>query len=198
EETAGFVEGLRGVLNTLVPGVQIKVLHRITHNYRDWLDEHLETLDGEQVFARYVAFEQAQMFHRMMEQRRLLRSDNLIVLTYKPQDKWWEEMRTPKEVLDSMLDLAESSPVVQKPLRRYQKLIRKFEDIIRPRVQEMTMGGLTPRGLNNAKLLGLAREFGTPGPPARPRPPPTRRPDPRDPDAGIFSTAAARKAVKKH
>lgn len=198
EETAGFVEGLRGVLNTLVPGVQIKVLHRITHNYRDWLDEHLETLDGEQVFARYVAFEQAQMFHRMMEQRRLLRSDNLIVLTYKPQDKWWEEMRTPKEVLDSILDLAESSPVVQKPLRRYQKLIRKFEDIIRPTVQQMNMAGLNPRRLNNDQLYELAWEVLNPSKSLRQPAPPIRLPDPRDPDAGIFSTAAARKAVKKH
>src|SRR5690606_41357865 len=87
---ADYVQGLRAVLNTLPPRVQFKLLHRITHNYRDLLEAHEKELDGTNVFARYIALDQLRRYYDMMERGELLRSDNLVVLNSHPEVRWRE------------------------------------------------------------------------------------------------------------
>lgn len=197
EHTVEFVESLRKLLNSLVPGLQLKVLHRVTHNYRHWLDEHQATLDGQQVFARYLAFDQAQALHRMMQQRRLLRSDNLIILTHKAKDNFWDGGSI-KDKLTSLYGLTEKSAVVQTSLRRYRELIDNFERHIRPVVQQMEMCNLKPQRLNNSELYELAWETLNPVKALDRACPKIRMPDPKDQTAGMFGTGREQKALRKH
>src|SRR5690606_41350092 len=86
---ADYVQGLRAVLNTLPPKVQCKLLHRITHNYRDLLEEHERELNRRNPFARYVASDQLRRFQAMMARCGLLRSQHLRLLPYTPKVRWW-------------------------------------------------------------------------------------------------------------
>lgn len=195
-ETVAFVDSLKSILNQLRPGMQLKVLHRIHHNYRNWLEEHLAQLDGDNVFARYVAWDQARMFHRMMEERQLLRSDNYVVITYKPRHQWWNNINL-KDIGTAVLELTEKSPVVQKSLRQYRVLVLQFEDAVRQVAQQMNLAGLKPQRLTNEELYQLAWEILNPRLSLRMPCPKIRLPDPRDPYTGIFSKPELRKLLKK-
>jgi type IV secretory pathway VirB4 component len=197
QDTVEYVETLKGVLNTLLPGVQIKFLHRITHNYRDWLEEHLSIIDGSNPFARYVAWDQARHYNAMMEKKQLLRSDNLIVLTYKVPDNWYKEGLSITGMMEALVGLVDKPSSVQKPLQKYESIIQKYEDVIRPVVQQMQMAGLQPQRLTNDELYNLAWETLNPRKSLRHPCPKISIPDARDPAAGILKTTDAKRAVVK-
>lgn len=197
-ETATFVERLQSVLNTVRPGMQLKLLHRITHNYRDLLEEHAETLDGENPFARYVAWDQMRRYYRSMQRGELLNSENIMVLTYNPKVAWWEadnKLEALMETLDGML--LESSNTVQRTLERYRMALRKFEDMIRPVVNQMGLAGLEPDRLENQELYELAWKTLNPQLSLKHSCPEIQKPNPRDPYAGIFADSQMNKLADK-
>lgn len=193
-----FTQSLRAVLNTLPPRVQFKLLHRITHNYRDLLEAHEKELDGTNVFARYIAWDQLRRYYEMMERGELLRSDNLVVLTYNPKVRWWESSDPLAAAKDAILGLTESSPVVQRTLRMYMTALEKFERIVDQVANQMKLVGLAPERLDDQQLYELAWEILNPDLSLKEPCPKIQKPDPRDPYAGIFASGAALKAARKH
>lgn len=195
---AEYTQALRSVLNTLPPKLQFKLLHRITHNYRDLLEEHEAELDGENEFARYVAWDQLRRYHQMMGRGELLRNENLIVLTYNPKVRWWEAANSLGALKDAVLGLTESSTVVQRTLREYALALQKYEDIIAPIVNQMQLAGLEPERLDDRALYALAWETLNPDLSLREPVPEIQKPDPRDPYAGLFSTGEALKKAREN
>lgn len=195
---ADYVQGLRAVLNTLPPKVQFKLLHRITHNYRDLLEEHERELNGRNPFARYVAWDQLRRFQAMMDRGELLRSENLIVLTYNPKVRWWESPDIASALKDAILGLTESSAVVQRSLRKYAMALQKFEEVLDPVVNQMKLAGLDPERLDDRALYSLAWEILNPRLSLQEPCPEIQKPDPRDPYAGIFATGEGLKKARKH
>lgn len=199
ETIAHFAMQLRSVLNTLSPGVQIKLLHRITHNYRDLLEAHARELDGKNAFARYVAWDQQRRYWEMMERGELLRSDNLITLLYNPKVRWWEaanKLEALKSAITGHLDA--KSSVVQRTLQAYQLALTKFEQAIDPIVNQMILVGLRPQRLRDRELYELAWEILNPRLSLYEPCPTIQKVDPRDPYAGLFSSGPLQKIAKKH
>jgi type IV secretory pathway VirB4 component len=186
-ETARFCEALRGVLNAVPAGVQVKFMHRITHNYRDLLEEHEALLNSGNAFARYVAWDGSRRWWRAMERGELLRSDNLFAVTYNPRIAWWQEPNKPQAFLEFVKELGGGGQMVQRGLRRYQMAIEKFDQITRPVIDQLKFAGLKPERLDNKGLYALAWEVLNPSESMRRPVPAIRRPSPSDPYAGLFS-----------
>lgn len=198
EDTATFTKRLRAVLNSMSPGLMFKLLHRITHNYRDLIEEHESMLTSENTFARYIAWDQAQRFRDMVESGEVLRSDNLIVLSYNPKIHIWEAPDKLAALKDALIGLAEASPVVQQTLKRYRKALHKFEQIIDPVVNQMQLSGLEPERLDDGELYDLAWEILNPKLSLTYPTPQIQKPDPRDPYAGLFASGAKLKEARKN
>jgi type IV secretory pathway VirB4 component len=202
---ADFAERLQQVLNTLQPNVQFKHLHRVTHNYTQLLNEHMAELDGKNAFARYVAWEQARRFWHEMKAGFLLRSENLIVLTYNPQVRWWQAESVGAGIADLVGSLRAGGPVIQRKVKKYKIALDKFESMIRPIIDQMALSGLAPQRLDNTALYSLAWEILNPTVSLDQPPPTIRKPlganakGPLDwhPDAGAFAGGYAQQTAAK-
>lgn len=199
ENIADFTSKLRSVLNSLSPGIQIKLLHRITHNYRSLLEAHARELDGKNTFARYVAWDQQRRYWEMMERGELLRSDNLIALSYNPKIRWWEAANKLAALQATILGrIDEKSSVVQRTLEAYNMALEKFEQAIDPIVNQMILIGLKPHRLRDRELYELAWEILNPKVSLYEPCPAIQKVDPRDPYAGLFTTKNMREVAKKN
>lgn len=193
-ELVSWVDGLRTVLNALRPGIQLKTLFRITHNYRSLLEEHASHLDSDNVFARYVAWELINHLYNMMRNRELIRTETLIALAYKPDVAWWKDDMALKNVLKHVKSLGETS----KTREAYEAMLRKYESAIRPVVQQMGVVGLQPERLNNQELYELAWEILNPRESLKRPCPVIQVPWSRSPYTEALTGVAGRRAVKKN
>jgi type IV secretory pathway VirB4 component len=196
-ETAQFCEAVRGTLNSLPAGVQLKFLHRITNNYRDLLEEHEGLLDSKNSFARYVAWDGTRRWWRSMERSELLRSDNLFVITYNPRIAWWGADNKAAALEDTIKGLLSPGKVARKAFSRYRMALEKFEQIVRPVVDQMRFANLRPERLDNDGLYGLAWELLNPTASLTTPAPRIRPPHPDDPYAGLFAGGQMAKLAKQ-
>lgn len=193
-----FSEALRGVLNTIPTKVQFSLIHRITHNYRDWLEAHDDEINGNNAFARYVAWDQARRYWQAMDNEQLLRSENLVVLTYNPKVHWWEATNRLEAFKGALFDLSENATMVQRSAEEYQLAIRKFEQVLRPVVNQMVISDLNPRRLDDDDLKELAWEVLNPTLARRQGAPDISPPSWRDPHRGVFSDKKGKKAAASY
>jgi len=199
-ETAGFYQRIQGVLNIVPPGMQIKLLHRIHHNYRDLLDAHEKTLDGSHPFARLVAWEQSQRYRRAMEQGQILRSQNIICLTYDPKVNWWAARGGVGQKMGALIDdftQTLSGGARQQMMARYQQALQKFDSAARGVVYQMEASDLKPERLGDGELYELAWELLNPRESLRRSCPKIRRVDSADPYSGVFASGAGKKLAAK-
>lgn len=194
EQLVAWVNGLRTVLNSLRPGIQLKVLYRITHNYRTLLEEHADHLTSNNVFARYVAWELINYYYNMMRNRELLRTEVLIALAYKPDVPWWKDALAFKNVVKNVKSLKNPG----KTREAYGIMLNKYESMIRPVVQQMGLVGLDPARLNNDELYELAWSILNPNESLKRPCPKIQVPWSRDPYINAVAELSDAGAVKKH
>lgn len=198
------VKALYKVINLLPPGVTLLHLHRINNNVRALLEEHEATLDGEQPYARWLAWDNARRLHEMMRRGELLASENLLVLTYNPDgpiwqrlQNWYEGDRSLKQLQRQVLEGVQKGNVLQRSTAAYSLALAKFEDAISSVVNQISLSGLGPQRLEDQALYELAHEVLNPGDAMRHGCPPIEKPGMGDQFAGLFTRGPLEKEAKK-
>ena len=149
---------LQSLINAMQPGLQLKVLYRQHHNYRDIIDEFRRQGKGTNAFSRLVQEDEADMWRLIMEAKQLIRTEVVVALSFKPSRTMFRPGMPLSEIAMSLIPKGDKGGP-RRTRKQHQAAIDELDRATSAVVQSMQISGLQPERLNDDDLARLAYEL---------------------------------------